>query len=772
MAIYLSPFEYVRRMLGGIYMETGFLDLLSTGRCTEDAYKPATLNYTGDIATYVTTTDTPLQGRVTEDFVSVLDEAPFTGEALLAASESLAAGCESKLPEIIDPCENVYSATYVDDEPITAVLGEVVPVTQLIGVGKSVVVTNEGGGIEYVRDVDYYAHFSGIQPLSGGDILESQALKVSYYPSLYCSPALQTKKDAQEKVPSSMFSGKMRLFIQAVYGSVREDYERDGFNLKLGSVGNTNYPPFALNRGFTNNSWLYTSANYDYFLCTYKGASIEFRQIDLHPAAQSFRDILVGHARFGEFDFATKIEAYILSTGQINPTVYATVPIVGDVINGSPLDYGWHSTWGGEEATVVCFYADVPNSRYLSDQHQLTVGETWDGDDYIFTVNNVRLQSDMVWWPWTNGLHVFYYDEVLQSMLPVDYPNPVPGGFTGTFDSPVYCYYALDTLTGLSELVTVNIHMDVQSRPNVNHNLTGDKVYSPASHNFINIRHYIGDSGVKGFRVGGSSKEILVEELTFKQEADVTQLGGLIIDEVSGSLFGRIGDAQPMSDSATTSSQDYIESLGYSVGETREVDEDTQYLCFMKRRFRWGAVTTSYGSGSKVDGNLFFQTMLGNCSSVIVGKEETTSHSGKSTVTESRIDKALGGKLFWSTQNPLNFLNPTVTEFHSEMPGPNFVHALPTYEDNTDPGPTDTVVEPAQPETTTINMFEYSEGALNEVVVTDDSLLGEYFTPTTVDKPTHTVDIGRLSVGDQYKTDHASFSKDGGFIYDSAVGWS
>ena len=350
-------------------MESGFLDLLSTGQCTEDAYKPATLNYTAEIASYVSSTDTPLQGRVQEDQVSVLDEAPFTGEALIDGSDSLAVGCVNKSSEMIDPCLNEYFTTPIVDEPLTASLGNLVETTQAIDGTKAVVVTDNAGSIIYVKNTDYAVFATGIKALSGGAIADLQALLVDYTPGLYCSAKIQTKKDTQDKVPSSMFSGKLRLFVQAIYGSPRDDYEREGFNLKIGTVGDTTYPPFTLNRGFTNNSWLYTTANYDYFLCTFTGTAIQFIPIDLHTVAESFRDILKAHARVGEFAFATKLEAYILSTGQINTAIHSTITITGDAINGAPLDYGWHTNWKGNEAHIITFYEDNTNPWYLSTQH-------------------------------------------------------------------------------------------------------------------------------------------------------------------------------------------------------------------------------------------------------------------------------------------------------------------------------------------------------------------------------------------------------------------
>jgi len=590
----------------------------------------------------------------------------------------------------------------------------------------------------------------------------------------YCED-LWKLKDAQDKIPSSMFSGKLRLYIQSIYGSTRTDYERSGFTLVVGDqndIGNlADYPVVEFTRGFVGSSWIYTTENYDYFLCTQYGNTVIFKPLELSVCAERYKKILIENPKW-DFAQKTRVEAYILAYAKVTNKNKFTLTIQGDVINGSPLDYGWHTEWDGHTATVVCFYKDPLAPQYLSDQHQLTVVETWNGEFYTFTVNNTRLQSDMPWWPWTNQLHVFYYSEAEESMVPVEYPAPIFGGYEGTFDSPIYNYYILDKTSGESELVTVNMQMNVEGTPNLNYDISGDKRYDIGSHNYITKKSYSGPNGKKGFKVGGTTQEITEETLIVDETSEVTQLTGLTIDTVSGSLFGQTGNTIPISDAAQTTSKAYIESLGFSVGETREVDEKTQYLVFMMRRFRWEVVVTELDTTSTSGGALFVQTMLGNCSNVILGKKETTEVGGKTVRTKPTINKAYTGILYWSTQDPNSVLNPSIKEFHSEMPGPNYVNIRPTYDDNNPPVSDVVTNTPAVPEASTIQMFEFNNGGANEVVVEDDSQLEEYFTPTISDKPTHTIDTSRSSINNKFKISHASFDKDGGFINDSSIGWA
>lgn len=698
MGIYLSPYEHLSEVLEGIYLESGFIKTTASGKCSEDAYKPATLHYDSATATYVSSTTTPLQGRVTRDLIDPpRDESPFTGEALAEGSESLSVGCKVKAPFVIDYCAVVHG------------------------------------------DVDG--------------------------PDAYCGLDLQFKKEAQELVPSSMFSGKLRLLVQAMYGSTRTDYRRDGFGLKITGGG----LEVVLSRGFEGGSWLYTTARFDYFLCTYSSGQVTFRKLTLYKESEAFRGILDGHARVGEFTFVTKVEAYILAMTTFSLSIQV-VQITGDAINGSTLDYGWHAKWDGHTATAVCFYVDLVNDEYVSDQHQLTISDVYNAqaDTYAFTVSNTRLQQDKPWWPWTNTLNVLYYDDALQSMVPVELLQGKIGVGEGTFDSPIYNYYSLDGLTGVETLHTVNIYMDIDASPaNINIDLSGDKYRSTTAHTRLDKKTYTGAAGSKGFKVAAQLMDVQVISTSF-EDTVVTSLDQYFgMDATSVAARGNNGSAVPISDHATEHSLGFLESLGYVINETREVGENTQHLMFVHYRFTWTDNQIQYLNGHSKQGEAFMQTVLGDCANVILCRSITESHSGKTVSERAGYTKYLGGLLFWSIQPAQN--PPPVTDPIAEMPGPLYVSALPTYSGT---GSITSDSFPADPGTNVKDISTFKQGTAAQQTITDEVILAEYLQPTTSDPKTGTVDVGRESLGNLHKTTHSAFSTTQGFLHESSTGWA
>ena len=684
-----SPFRRIIKIAAdlGIYLESGFLDLLSVGQCTENAYKPAILNYDSATEVYVSGTNTPLQGRVRISDDEELAEFPFTGEAIADGSESLSVGCKTKFPSITDPCSNTY--------------------------------TNGG----------------------------------------YCDLSIYTKKDAQDKVPSSMFSGKLRLFVQAIYGSTRSNYQKSGsFDLKIGS--------YTLTRGFSNSNWLLTTSNYDYFLCTYTGSAIEFREIQLNSFGQQFRDILKTHPRNTEFDFVTKAEAYILATGTIGSTVYATVNITGEGVNGSPLDYGWHAAWDGKEVTIVCFYDDVANARYISNQYQLAIGESWDGSTYTFTAACSRLISDQPFWTFTNGLNIFYYDDASQQMMPLPYPSQTPGGYEGIFSAPIYCYYYLDPTNGTSILKTDSITMNVRDRTPENVLSNEGKHYGADDFTVIDQLIYRATlQGDKGFTVGGNTYNVLVTDVQTKHEWIYAKTSGPTITVPTVNLSGSepFRDDMPNNTPALWASNEASPAAG-------EVNPDnpTQHARVKINYYKYN-VTRNIRPNIVESGSAFYQTVLGSCSSVVVGTRQEHSSDDISVTNWANVTRGFGCGMYW-----VRDLDQAVVSGELDaMGGARFLAPLPHNSILSYFTPT-TSTTPGDAGSIGIGVSDYvhTETPHSGYSATlDTTNSNEYFSPTTSDPGTNGIDTARGSIGGKSKIEHKLYSNDYGFLNDSSIGW-
>lgn len=771
MGILISPLEWIRRFNFGLYLESGFLNLISTGQCTEGAYLPASLHYDPATAAYISSTNTPLQGQVSKNVLF---------------NQSLSA------------VHNVEVAT-----------------SEQINTAEYIEVTNTAGTTGYAINTDYTATINGITALSTGSIADGQQLLVDYtkvvtvtpdetpfngqplidgYESRavgcdsksltitdpcgntyssggYCSASLQPKKDTQKIVPSSMFTGKLRLYVQALYGSLRDDYVRSGFNLKINADStDENYPEYTLNRGFTENSWLYTAANYDYFLCRFIGAQIQFIKLELSAEGGRFRDILKNHARKNEASFATKLEAYILSTARVTNIGY-TVNITGDPILGSPLDYGWHAIWDGHKANVVCFYDDPDAPQYLSNQYELNITESWDGINYTFTVANTTLIADAGWWPFTNGLNLFYYDEILQSMIPVEYPNVLFGGYTGHFNAPIYNRYKRDAITGIENLDTVNIYFNKDDPVDSTFILANGTIMPVGDFTARDVKRGV-SSGNKGFSISQQYNVPLSSVVDYDERVEWRLETGEYERSWAFSLNSWGASlTHPLA-------EDWAAANGVTIGQTADkpwVNPDTGATETVTGTVMWRSTWVRYiyyaynDSGSSESGSSFFEVMLGDASNFVMGVEKSSvSDFGTSSSLSGYIVTQYRGTLEWVYD--LEFWGKPTLEVIAGAPADmgvlynSFTSGDGSYSDpgsdNVDPHDTQEF----------ILTTDRTDGVTAELsgATTGNA---EYFHPTVSDKPTHTTDTARQSISGLNKINHADFTKDGGYLHDSSVGW-
>lgn len=370
-----------------IYMESGYIYTLPGGFCAIEIGRPADLNYSVPVNSYVTSKTTPLQGQVfiSDDVELELDEAPFTGQAIAAGDKSRAVGCSpsQKTASFTDQCGN----NYVIEEELAAT--------------------------------------EGFCPLS----------------------TLVNKKKTIAMLPPSLFSGKLRLMVQAVYGSKRTDMafvEVGGFIIpgKLSLAG------FELHAFYQPSHGLFTTSDYDYYLIEITDV-IKYYPLALSGIGRRFRDILKDHPRNNEPAFVKKIEAYILATATIDS---ANVITGGDMssVSGIPLAYGWHWSWNGSEGDIVTHTENFVQHYYDVKRYHLAIQYS----EGVFT-ETLSIIETGYWFPQPgSGINVFfpnYWINKAQVMPIVDgLPNGIPVPLTvGSAPlSPLHCFRSMsDALT-------------------------------------------------------------------------------------------------------------------------------------------------------------------------------------------------------------------------------------------------------------------------------------------------------------------------------------
>lgn len=697
MGTYLSPLQRISRIVVFVknYLESGFLDLLSTGQCTADAYRPATLNYNAAVTAYLAAQDTPLQGAVTiDEGNTALTEYPFTGEIIADGAESKSVGCASKQLEITvgPPCDTTYT---------------------------------------------------------GGN---------------FCDLGILVKKQAIKSVPGSLFTGKTRLFVQAVYGANRADYSHSGLTLTLDDGQGHNYTLDPM--GVDGNSWLLSLIDGNYALVKKSGASLIVTPLLLTSDAQQFASILAAHPDKNVFAFSARVEAYILAYAKPDTGNEISVSITGPSVTGDPLSYGWHTNWAGDEANIVTFFADAANNRYLSNRYRITISQTLVGSVVNLTAAMVAEESLVPWVNWGTSmpLHVFFYDETTQQMMPVPLPSAAPAA-PFSHDAPVYCFTRLNTAIGDCELQIVRAYRNITSIPS---EASNGPVKVTELADFIEWlrKEYSGGQGQSGFKVVGPvSSSWIGPNSTMIYNNTITDLftgmGGL--DGPAGISWDNNNTWKEDDGWSFVAANRYTKSDG--AGGSINARLFTQIANFSKvERYRDIEVQATAA---------FMEAPLNSCDSIIAGYSTETSNNGGSGRTRTG---------WWYWDDILYYADPTTLD-------PDFSQPLLSFSGSGG----SLYIRSYSPGSTNFNMTLTDTGSVSaaaellyetkiyEIIGSEDVALAlsstangdsRYFSPSTTSPGTGTIDIAMSSIQSGAKSNHTLYSQDYGFINHASVGWA
>lgn len=179
---------------------------------------------------------------------------------------------------------------------------------------------------------------------------------------------LMVKSQMARDVPPSVFTGRARLYAQAMYGAWRRasggpalpqavtgNYRPPYLNLPhyRGGGDETDYPsmlPLNTNSGvfldsLTGRHWLIAPPN--------MSDTVSFYPLVSDPIGEGLRKYLRADSTAGlSTEGKRKLEAYLLSTARPDRAnvQHVEVPAFGEALS---LNYGWHFNWSGTEATIV-----------------------------------------------------------------------------------------------------------------------------------------------------------------------------------------------------------------------------------------------------------------------------------------------------------------------------------------------------------------------------------------------------------------------------------
>lgn len=303
-------------------------------------------------------------------------------------------------------------------------------------------------------------------------------------------------------------TGKLKLFCQALLGSVGDKGENSGLsflktgnsvidddktqsvisiiqNLLINPYVPSDYPYISQSRLFSRG--LYTTNDYKYWLLRIDGYILSVAEVKLSVAAQKLRTAFVSNLeeKPEDFDFLkiTKIESYIFSTvTEFDSSFIITVTGLDEII-GEPIHEGWKFNYLGNEAQIVTdeiIYADyggVSNRviKHIFRRYKLALtyisSPTPVPDDYVPFSAVLSLEEEVDATPtdaaWRPDTLTYQYRLVWN-----DWSNLIIGSRRGypeylEYDAPVYCFYQIDD-EGTEGFVTVRVKYQAPTSSNTN----------------------------------------------------------------------------------------------------------------------------------------------------------------------------------------------------------------------------------------------------------------------------------------------------------------
>lgn len=197
-----------------------------------------------------------------------------------------------------------------------------------------------------------------------------------------------TKKRAMGLLPASIFSGKMRLFMQSLYGAREPNPDNPGDYFPF-LLDNEDDPTLVMLRSSleggsmlmvrSNSMGIFTAPDDTYWLLDINEGP---RNVLVNKINTSKATSLVKQLKTMSADERTKAEAYIFANSKIEipkpeNTVYATGTFP-EVI-GSPMAYGWKWSTDGSKASIVVHEQlgeTIPETRWHARTVHLTFAYT------------------------------------------------------------------------------------------------------------------------------------------------------------------------------------------------------------------------------------------------------------------------------------------------------------------------------------------------------------------------------------------------------------
>jgi hypothetical protein len=183
----------------------------------------------------------------------------------------------------------------------------------------------------------------------------------------YASDEQRYKYDLIRYVKCSHFTGKTRLFVQAILGS-RPD--RIWFLPEIYNLAPTNKIVYIDGKVVTESTGIFVDENDVYWLVTpaISGGSVSFNEILFDEVGGFFKQLA---KLTSDVDDKDRYESYAFSRSTLADGRQTSSAIAS--ITGAPLAWGWHFNWDGTSAVITTIEDDSGNALVESRVYTLSV---------------------------------------------------------------------------------------------------------------------------------------------------------------------------------------------------------------------------------------------------------------------------------------------------------------------------------------------------------------------------------------------------------------
>lgn len=390
----------------------------------------------------------------------------------------------------------------------------------------------------------------------------------------YCDPEkIFKKKLAQGACPASKFSGKLRLYVQALYGSKRTDYrvltnpltgavmDYDSLIIKaVMDVGGTEtVTEYTLSSQFSKANGIFTTDDYRYFLIE-AGTFVRYYPLRISPQAEKLRALLVANPTLTAAE-VKRIEAYILSTAVVDMTQSKASGALTPT--GQPFYYGWHWSSDGKSGEAVCHEEDNANMRYTARHYRLQIIYVAVEDTFY---HQLTVQASNYWWTVNTGHVVYKPLPYTGQMIAIPMVPNTDGQFSGnpgvgSFSATIHVYR--DENDAIVPVTVVNSTTTRNDTELVNVDHPNSETQGCATDSILDFRNiiYNGVQGTRSLSVGGDT--LSVEYRGTDAEAEVWSSLGNLVAPIWTSMRTVGGAWYPANTCAGVTLETYLLSTGY-----------------------------------------------------------------------------------------------------------------------------------------------------------------------------------------------------------------